>query len=73
MPKKPLKIEETESRDRASHEDEAENRFSQDHDDQAGRLWHGLTSEIEPIEVDRFEEDVDEIEPSPPPGRSDRV
>lgn len=54
---------------RADREDE--NRFSQEQDDQAGRLWHGLNSEIERDEVGHFDEDEDAEEPLP--GRTERV
>jgi hypothetical protein len=62
---------EVEPRDLKQADREDENRFSQEHDDQAGRLWHGLNSEIEREQVGRFEEDQDEEEPLP--GRTERV
>ena len=62
---------ELEPRDLKPSEHEEENRFSQEHDDQAGRIWHGLNSEIERDQVGRFEEDEDE-EPTQP-GRTERV
>ena len=55
------------------NEREDENRFSQEHDDQAGRIWHGLTSETERDKAGRFDEDKDAEEPTPPAGRTERV
>ena len=70
----PTKTRDTEIEPRdpkLDHEDE--NHFSQEHDDQAGRIWHGMNSEIERDEVGRFEEDEDENEPVPPDGTTERV
>ncbi len=60
-----------EPRDLKVNEQEVENHFSQEHDDQAGRLWHGLNSEIERDKAGRFEEDEDAEAPTP--GRTERV
>ena len=69
----PREIRETEvePRDPKVSDTEDENHFSQEHDDQAGRIWHGLNSEIEKDEIGRFEEDEDSDEPRP--GRTERV
>ncbi len=52
-------------------EREDENQFSQEHDDQAGRIWHGLNSDTEKEQVGRFEEDEDAE--APRPGGTERV
>jgi hypothetical protein len=70
MPRKTRDTEQ-EPRDLKQNDREEENRFSQEHDDQAGRIWHGLNSEIERDQAGRFEEDED-AEP-PTLGRTERV
>jgi hypothetical protein len=39
-----------------------DNRFSQEHDDKAGRSWHGMNSEYESEKAGRFDSDEDEDE-----------
>jgi hypothetical protein len=68
----PRETRETETEPRDTKQDEAENHFSQEHDDQAGRIWHGMNSEIEKDEIGRFEEDEDAAD-EPRPGRTERV
>lgn len=62
---------EQEPRDLKQSDRAEDNRFSQERDDQAGRIWHGLNSEIERDKAGRFEEDADAEEPTP--GRTERV
>ena len=55
--KKEIRTTEVEPLDPKAEQDE--NHFSQEHDDQAGRTWPGMTSETEKESVGRFEEDED--------------
>lgn len=57
--------------DEEQNEAEDDRRFSQEHDDRAGRSWHGMNSEIT-SDVVRFDEDLDE-EPAERPGRTEDV
>jgi len=71
MPKQTREIE-AESIDPTNDADD-DRRFSQDHDDKAGRSWHGMNSQTEVDEVGRFKEDKDEDEIAPRPGRIERA
>ena len=64
MPKRQSNDDETRETEWRDWKDEPDddNRFSQEHDDKAGRAWHGMNSDYEIEKAGRFDSDEDEDE-----------